>query len=405
MFNGKQWLLIDAANHAGKDKSVWDVRLDFGREVLEEIKQMTSSDEIADMEALANADEPELFAASCLAIWDTLQGKETGYSVELDACNSGAQLQSLLTRDYVGMQNTGCIDTGGRPDLYNLIKENLGLEMERVTIKEAVIPHMYNSVSAPLKILGEEAYGEFIKACNLVMPGAEWCKSTLNEVYDDEAEYHQFYSLNSSVIHVKSTTHVKLVGKFMEHAYTYLYKKEGPQAGGKYLPSAVIHGVDAAVLQEMDARCNHSKAQLERVLAAIEHHRTNGSKVSNLTLRTMAKNAVRWNFFSIHGIDHMVTNELASIPEEYLNQIYNMVKELLGKPSFVTKDIHDGFSCHPNYVSVMKQHYNDILAELYVSSYLTDTIYDLGGDDYGPHMAEPLPEILDQIRNNQYALC
>lgn len=411
-FTPAQWLLIDLANHYGKDKDLFDDRLGFGRELLDDIKHSVDlADLKTNMIAWTNeADEPEMFMAAALAIYDVLNGRPTGHVVGLDACNSGAQLQSLLMRCVTGMKNTGCINTGVRPDLYNLVKEALKLNIARKTVKNACVPHLYGSVAAPKNILGVDVYPYFLKACEKVMPGAEIAKNMLaDNSWDSKALFHEWDMIDGALIHVKVIGSKLTKGKFQNASFTYVHSvnqaKERGDQGTKSLSANVVHSYDAYILRELDRRCYYNIDKVTTAIEAIDHHFVYGSNVSNPKLKRLELLSTRYNQVSVVALEHINKHELSSINPDYLNKVKAKLLNMLKYGSFHTKNIHDEFGCNPNHVNHMKQVYNDLLAETYESSWLVDTIQDLSGTSLHALVGAADPKITEQIRNNDYALC
>lgn len=91
LFTPAQWSLIDLANQYGLDKKDFEERLQFGRDLLPTIRECKG---ILDLDTqfrsyIDEADEPELFTASLLNVWDICRGVPTGHYIELDAAASG----------------------------------------------------------------------------------------------------------------------------------------------------------------------------------------------------------------------------------------------------------------------------------------------------------------------------
>ena len=77
-FNGWQYLCIDAANHFGMDKELFETRIQF------------IEDNIDNLDLLADkAEEPELFRKAAMVIDRARRGLAVGHIVHFDACCSG----------------------------------------------------------------------------------------------------------------------------------------------------------------------------------------------------------------------------------------------------------------------------------------------------------------------------
>lgn len=78
LFTGYEYLLIDAANQAGHDKLLFDERIQWATDHLEDLEELAGE-----------ADEPALYMKAVQAIRKAQQGKPTGHMVGLDAVCSG----------------------------------------------------------------------------------------------------------------------------------------------------------------------------------------------------------------------------------------------------------------------------------------------------------------------------
>ena len=77
-FTGWEYMLIDAANHFGKDKDVFEKRIQFMETYLDDLESLTDQ-----------ADEPELYAKAVSAIRKAQAGLPTGHMVGFDSVCSG----------------------------------------------------------------------------------------------------------------------------------------------------------------------------------------------------------------------------------------------------------------------------------------------------------------------------
>lgn len=411
-FTGQEWLLINLASHYGLDKEVYDVRLAFGREVLEELKRATTFDEYA---LILNpwtikADVPEEFAACAIAIWDTLQGDSSNYAVGLDVCNSGAQIMSCLGRCLIGMKNTGLINTGERPDLYIKILANVqGFQTSRPEVKQATVPHLYGSKLEPKNVFGEERYDDFISACRKTMPVVEWAKDVLISSWNSNALFHEIILPNGGVCHMKVIDKTQYVGKFQGFNYNFYVEENKAKPFGEIgttsLAANTIHPFDSYVLSELDARCNYSTDKLQTCLAIIDSHIAIGSSgvVDELVILNQLTN--KFNICSIVAVEHLAFDKLNGLDNVYLNRVRELVESVLELKHFELKCIHDEYGCLPNHVNTMKLHYNVIMAEAYQSTWLIDTIELLSGVSYHQYLPAIDPVIVQAILDNNYAIC
>lgn len=77
-FTGWEYLLIDCANHQGLDKAVFQDRIQWCNDHLDELEDHVDT-----------ADEPELYAKAVMAIRKAQRGEPTGHMVGFDSVCSG----------------------------------------------------------------------------------------------------------------------------------------------------------------------------------------------------------------------------------------------------------------------------------------------------------------------------
>lgn len=134
MYSGFEYLLIDTANAFGLDKKLFEERIQWGRDNLDQLETL-----------YPQADSKNLYAKAVLAIRKAQAHVPTGHMVGVDAICSGAQMMSVLTGCVEGCKATGLIDMGVRPDAYtsvtNAMQGLLGnlLSVSRQDAKDAVM--------------------------------------------------------------------------------------------------------------------------------------------------------------------------------------------------------------------------------------------------------------------------
>src|SRR5690606_34985763 len=89
----------------------------------------------------------------------------TGHLVGFDACNSGLQVMSAVTGCAKGAALTGLIDPDNRVDAYGEITSSMNkrlklnqlkVNIDRASAKDAVMTSLYGSKRNPKKIFGED---------------------------------------------------------------------------------------------------------------------------------------------------------------------------------------------------------------------------------------------------------
>lgn len=409
LFSPKQWLLIDLASMFGLDKKSFEERLTWGRDVLVYID---AAQDLAELKVVLScyieeADEPEMFAACAIAIWDACNGKKNGYVLGLDAASSGPQLLSVLGRCLTGMVSTGAIGDEV-PDLYTTIVGNVkGFIAARTRVKKATVPHVYASVVVPKKVFTEH-YPAFVKAYADTVPAAEWAKNVLVNSWNPKALFHGWQLPDGGFAHCTVIATKDTKGSLGSYTYTFRHDINAPKEfgakGTKSNAANVTHSYDGYILRELHRRCNYDPIKVNKAIAAITHHLANGSNFCNLKLRNLAMLATRFNTVSVVGVEHIRKHEMSDIPEEYLLKLRASLKELLNYRPFNVRTIHDEFGTLCNHINRMKHYYNRLLVEAYESTWLMDVIQDLTGTSYHHYLPKVDPEISKLIQENKYAI-
>jgi len=122
--DGIYWLKVALANAMGYDKLVYEDRVAWVDENIEEI-QMSANNPLERVSFWTEADEPLMFLSGCKALSDALEGKLVHYPVPLDATCSGIQIYSGLLMDEEGARAVNVInnDTGKPADIYKEVAD------------------------------------------------------------------------------------------------------------------------------------------------------------------------------------------------------------------------------------------------------------------------------------------
>lgn len=129
---GVDWNWAYLASVYGEDKLQFPKRVEFGKSIL--------------YEDYRNADEPYQFLSQQLELqkWvEDMDGYQINTRIHLDACNSGSQFTSAMTRDLQGCINTNVVPTysddgtQNRQDAYLIVRDNaLAVNSERMAVVE-----------------------------------------------------------------------------------------------------------------------------------------------------------------------------------------------------------------------------------------------------------------------------
>lgn len=155
--------------------------------------------------------------------------------------------------------------------------------------------------------------------------------------------------------------------------------------------------IDAYVLRTLVRRCNYSKPIVEQFMAMSK----------SVTYKATDK--------SLPGVERYLATKLADIsvltyidhrtishyPEEQIQALRAICESVLVHKPFEVICIHDSFSSSPVNCNHLRQHYNNILAELSDSDVLVDLLKQLYQTDDCENTAELIG---DKIRNSSYGI-
>ena len=186
-FSGFEYLLMDAANSYGLDKLLFEDRIQWGREHLDELESLTGK-----------AESAYLFMKSVAAIRKAQQGIPTGHLVALDAVCSGMQIMSAITGCISGARATGLVDPDRRADAYTEQTQRMqvilgsNIHVTRKDAKAALMTSFYGSKEQPKIIFGEDTpeLAAFYQACMEMAPGAYELLQELLDTWQPYALVH-----------------------------------------------------------------------------------------------------------------------------------------------------------------------------------------------------------------------
>ena len=409
-FTGWEYLLIDAANHHGLDKLLFEERIKF------------MTDNLPHLELMADqADTKPLYLKAVMAIRKAQQGIPTGHLVGLDACCSGIQVMSALTGCVAGAHSTGMVDPNLRADAYGKATTEMStilgntVNVSRADAKQAIMTSFYGSKKTPKEIFGEDTpeLDAFYQAAHIVAPGA-W------ELLQDLLASWQPYTLAHSwklpdgfdarvKVMKKKTTRIEV--DELDHAtFSYeFFENEGTKSGLSNVAN-LTHSMDGWILRSMHRRCNYDREVaeycdeliemelLERVLDSAPRVVPFAGKVAyymeQFTRSTLA-DAVILPYLDEYAVKHLST--------EHLQALAGILTGMLQHPPFELVTVHDEFKAHANNMNQVRWMYREILAEIADSEVLNDLLSQINGlPGTFQKLNFNLPEL---IRQSNYALC
>lgn len=408
-FTGWEYLLIDAANHYGLDKFLFEERIAFITDNLSQLEVMGEQ-----------AETKPLYLKAVMAIRKAQQGIPTGHLVGLDACCSGIQVMSVLTGCHAGAHSTGLVDPNLRADAYAKATEVMGgilgsaLNVTRKQAKEALMTSFYGSKAKPKEIFGEKTpeLDAFYQAANTIAPGA-W------ELLQDLLASWQPYALSHSwVLPDGYDARVKVMEKKearievdeLDHAtFTYeFYENQGTERGLSNAAN-LTHSMDAWILRSMHRRCNYDREMVEAVDHLIEVElleRAMGKwpmETFNEKVAYYREQYERSTLADAVILPHLDEDGVCGLTTEHLKALAGIVTGMLAYQPFELVTVHDEFKAHANNMNHVRWQYREILAEIAESDILNDLLSQIMGvPGTFNKLSFNLPEL---IRKSNYALC
>lgn len=344
---GWYWLKVDIANAFGLDKLMWNNRVTY---VDEHINDM-----LADIDGWSEkADDPLLAKSALLAYKESLATGKSNHIVRLDATTSGAQLMSVLTRDIEAMKKLNMLSSDTRWDFYTLVAkevyartsdsklwgDNPNFKEIRKLCKKAIMTSLYNSEAKPAEFFGKDTkeLQEFYNVLDEVVPGAMKLKSYINSLWSDKVLANSWYLPDGHYAHCPVMVQDK-----------------------KRIEVKEMKGGTAT----MTVVCDVNKA-------------------SNEPHRSLTPNVV-------HSIDAVVMR---------------WVVEMLNDQGIQVSPIHDSFGVHAEHCDALREAYRKCLARLYKEDILNDILKQIQPDAEF-ELPEYSEEVYQAIRSNTegYYIC
>ena len=411
-FTGWQWLLIDAANQYGKDKLLFEERIQWAEDNLSNLEALA---------AQADSKTKPLYLKAVKAIRKAQKGLPTGHMVGVDASCSGMQIMSALTGCLAGADATGLVDPNRRADAYTTMTNTMntilggGLTVSRADAKRATMTAYYGSKATPKELFGEgtRELGAFYEAATTVAPGAWDLLQVLIASWQSGALVHSWKLPDGFDARVKvmAKREVRIEVDELNHAsFTYQFYENAGQKKGLSNAANMVHSMDAYVLREMHRRCNYDREVMAYADACIQaeliHYTLNPKRMPDKATHKVAYYVEQYQRSSLASaviLPWLNEDTVKMLTKEHLQALASITQAMLSHKPFQLVTVHDEFKAHPNNINQVCQHYREILAEIADSNVLDDLLSQLHGvlGQY-PKLSSNLG---DKIRKSRYALC
>ena len=414
-YTGWQMLCIDVANnhYTGLDKLTFEPRIEWVEQNLDVLE--------AEAEGRSWKQRP-MYIKAVSALRKAQQKIPTGHLVGFDAICSGLQIMSVLTCCLSGARATGLVDQDVRSDAYakaaEIISSLLGFhtEGERNKIKLALMSAFYGSKKEPEKLYGKNTpeLTAFHRAMYILGPGACQLLQLLVDSWRSNTLSHDIILPDGfdSRVKVMVRKEAKIEVDELDHAtFQYMWYENDCEERGLKNAANTIHAVDGYVLRSLIRRCNYDRDHAEYASMCIENElleRNLGIVSQDMDFDTDKLSYYR-NLFEQSGIADIVIlpyldqASVSALTDKHLRALNKVLETMLAHKPFEIVTVHDDFKCHANNVNYLRQHYNNILADLAESTTLDWLLSQLYQTPL--HFPKLNPELPDIIRNANYALC
>ena len=425
-FSGWEYLLIDACNQHGGDKMLFDERIEWATQNLDQLEAIADQ-RVQDEMPLPRDEkwkEEALYRKAVQAIRKAQQGIPTGHLVGMDACASGIQVMSAMTGCVIGAQSTGLVGNV-RSDAYGICTEHmntllqaegLSVDVPRKDAKRALMTAFYSSTDVPKEIFGEDTpeLNAFYQAAQATAPGAWELLQDLKAAWQPYALVHQWKLPDGFDARVKVMEKVsaRVEVDELDHAtFTYEFYENMGSKKGRSLPANVVHSTDGYVLRCIHRRCNYNAVDVTTAYAAllselqlrVDGYNTQIGPVQGTKLAYYIEQYERSGMADVVILPYIKDgHQTQYLGTEHMDKLVAVIQGMLQYQPFEVVGVHDEFKCHPNHMNHLRQQYINIFAELAESNILADILSQIHGTQGTyPKLSNNLGEL---IRNSNYSL-
>ncbi|UAW01197.1 hypothetical protein [Vibrio phage BUCT194] len=408
-FTPFEYLLIHIAGALGKDKLLFEERIEYVKRHARELHKMVD-----------DADDKPAFVRGLIELENYRKGNfNSGMMCGLDGTASGLQMLSVMSGCVTTATNVGLVDPNKRCDVYTegvyqmnkllhpskhiLLKADGNYDgLTRDDVKDAIMTKYYGSVARPEAIFGKgtQELAVFYAALRQMNPGAEDLMEDLLSCIDVmRTQYSWIMPDGFNVICnvIAETTKTVEIQELPNRSgnpstFSHIYKFIGQDPAYVATAANGAHSCDSLVVREMHRRVNHDKEMLTKALSAVR-----GARVTD-----------RSQFVSVRMANAIVNGEAwhTEITESMAGQLAEIIEDVLEHPKYPLVTVHDEFkSCLPA-MGVVRHHYRNILAEVADSELATQMLrgmYDDNSVVY--HKQRGHEELSSLIRQSRYAIC
>lgn len=348
-FTPLQYLQIDIANLAGKDKLCWDDRLLWFKENENNLLSLVEK-----------ADKPHQYYAAVLNYPQVAAGAVNYHPIALDASSSGTQLLSCLICDRQAAEYCNVINTGTRrdayTDLYKLLSAEIGENpmITREKLKQAIMVSLYGSQAAPEELFGEYV-GNFYRLMGRECPLIWQVNMFLTDNWNNTVDRYGWVMPDNFHVDIKVHNQREINFKFCGSDFTSTVQVNAPNQYGRAYSANVVHSTDSLVVREITALAMHNPKQIAKIRALLDGKYINEAinEKDNELVEILANRAKATDFLSARVLDHLNSENIKLVNEQDLRDLLALVP---AKP-FECLVVHDSFHVLPNYGNDIRRLY------------------------------------------------
>ena len=280
-FTGREYLLIDIANHVGMDRETWNTRINWAQDSNTQLESLD-----------AEAKDPVLYRKAVRALRSCDRGEPIGYPMSLDATASGLQILAILCGCEATASNVNLMPTGNREDIYTKVGDAMGVD--RSVVKKPIMTTYYGSKKQPAEIFGEGTTELllFYALLHTFTPGAMQLMPELQSFWNPDKLEHVWTMPDKHVIRAKVMQHVDKkieIDEFNHATFTHTTLVNAPQDKGLSLAANITHSIDAYIVRQMLRRAKRDKFELATIHDSFWAHPNNMNKVRENYVQILAE--------------------------------------------------------------------------------------------------------------------
>ena len=377
-FTGAEYLMIDAANHFGLDKEVYEVRIQWAKDNLDNLEAMA-----------LDADDLHRYNKAVIAIRKAQRKEPSGHLVGFDAICSGMQIMSAITGCFDGASATGLIHQDQRSNAYKIVTDTMNtllLNEVKVSLqeaKEATMTTLYGSKAMPKKIFGEDTpeLAAFYTALKMVAPGSMGLLHELLESWQPFALAHKWVLPDGFTANVKvmDDCDARIEVDELDHAtFTYEWKENCGKPKGLSNVANVVHSIDGYIVRSLHRRCNYKESTVLKALGLLVGDVCEETKESEKISYyiDLYKNS---NMADVVILPYLTKSNVGLLSKKHKAALVVLCNQMLEYSPFPIVTNHDEFQCHANNMNYLRQQYNNVLADLADSLIIQDILSQIHG--------------------------